>query len=144
MSSKWNKVTSVQPNFEDTFNEDVELDIKYCRKILSRASAQNYAALNKWLKKCSSEWLEKFLECRSLEMMFSMLDFMGIKQNSSISDTVLQLSVIHSIKHILNSVIGIKYLLENQELVDSLTLSKYLLTFYILIFLFFLKYMFLK
>ena len=120
-----NSLTYEELNFD---NHD--LDVEYCEKLLLEPSSQNYASLNNYLKKCSNEWLEDFLECNALQLMFSTLHFMNMKKHlqetTHFTDAVIELEIIRSVKLILNNQVGINYLINGDEyLLYSMTLSEY-------------------
>ena len=108
---------------------DLENDIiteEYCSRFLIKPSSHFYVALNKWLEKCPKEWLQRFLDCDALQLMFSTLNFMGLKK-ASFSDAVIELEIVRSIKLILNSLTGIEYLINLHDehcLMGSLVLGK--------------------
>ena len=117
MESSWKKIRHHQAKFKtgDIKYDELKnkaLDVEYCEWLLSRPSTKNYAMLNKWLEKCSDEWLETFLECGSFHMMFRMLDYLGLKSTSHFIDAVLMLQVVKGIKTIINNVVGMKFILQ--------------------------------
>ena len=100
---------------------DLENDIiteEYCSRFLIKPSSHFYVALNKWLEKCPKEWLQRFLDCDALQLMFSTLNFMGLKK-ASFSDAVIELEIV--------SLTGIEYLINLHDehcLMGSLVLGK--------------------
>lgn len=132
MKNRWNRISAkLKP--AETLNEltsqdvgNAKLDVSYCEQLLCKPSSQNYAALNKWLEKCPREWMEEFLDCNALQYMFATLDIMGSKQNGSFSDAVIQLQIISSIKTVLNSKVGMDYLIDDDtQLVQQMMNGKH-------------------
>lgn len=121
---KFNFVTINAKKIYD-FEHD-HLDKEYCENLLVKPSSEVYAALNKWLQNSPKEWLEQFLDCGALQLMFNTLNFMGLKK-TSFSEAVIELEIMRAIKLILNSRTGIEYLInlhEDHYLIGSLVLGK--------------------
>lgn len=130
MVNKWAKVSRtvvtrkteaplVADDFEQLVNEPEKL-----QNVLSKQSSSTYAALNTYLSKCDSYWMQKFLDSGSLYIMFNLLQFMGTKQGLGFRDTVLQLQIVTVIKSIMNDRTGIDYLLHENQIVVHLALGK--------------------
>ena len=118
MVNRWKRASvTLAPTLKAITSQDLgdaKLDYNYCHTLLSKPSSQTYAALNKWLKECSSEWLDEFLDCNALQTMFATLSFMGMKENAKFADAVIELQIIAVVKTILNSKVGMTYLIDDQ------------------------------
>lgn len=129
MKDKWRKLSDsinkdTVPLKSDDF-ETVGTDYLQCQALLYKHSSTNYAALNAYLSRCTKEWLERFLDCDVLNVMFNILKEMGSKKFAKFTDTVLELQIITVIKSILNNTAGIEYLLNQEDVVLNLTFGKY-------------------
>lgn len=128
MKDNWSKLSIFKRKSvpEKALNlDEVELDVDYCRELLCEPSSQNFATLNNYLNRCTTEWLQSFLECNALNMMLGTLEFMGLRKNASFADAVIELEIVRSIKLILNTKTGIQYLTDTDpDLVESMVLSK--------------------
>ena len=85
-NSKWLKVISFQKRRKSDALQDLEngdLDIDQYKKVLLKSTIFNYADLNVWLKKCSSEWLQQFLECNAMDVIFDALNSISTKKRES-------------------------------------------------------------
>ena len=125
----WKRFNLLRDSTDSQYDfENDTVDDEYCEKLLSKPSSKTYAALNKWLENCPKEWIENFLDAGALHFMFSTLNFMGLKK-AKFSDAVIELEIIRSIKLILNSLVGIEYLInfnEEHALMGSLVLGEFI------------------
>ena len=122
----WKRVSnSVAKNENNSFVdfEGVSLTEEFCEKILTKPDSKTYATLNKWLLACSNEWLKEFLQCNSLKMIFSTLNFMGMKK-ANFSDAVIELQIISVIKTVINTTVGIEFLIDDSDLIFSLAYGR--------------------
>lgn len=123
--SLWKRLSSSLAQEEDNFKFVEELDLAQCQEVLLKPSTKNYTRLNIWLKKCSDEWLSKFLEHNCLYMIFSALNVLSGRQYQEFGDAVLQLDLVRSIKNILNKQVGMKYLIkDDNDLIFEMALGK--------------------
>ena len=125
--SGWSKVKKLTEDSHATISdfEDADLTEEYVRYLLSDPSSQTYCALNQWLKLCSSEWIGDFLNCHGLKFMFAGLTFMNLKSSHKFTDTVTQLEIVRCIKSVINSVVGIEFLVNsNDDLMSVMVLCK--------------------
>lgn len=99
---------------------------EFLQTILCNPSTQSCTSLTQWLKSCSVEWISQFLDSNGLRLMFATLGYMSMKENAKFADTVIELEIIRSIKCVINSVVGMEYLIETDEnLVQRMVLCKY-------------------
>lgn len=129
MRDKWGKLSkAVQKNENQLKSDDFESvgkDYEQCQALLRKQSSKNYAALHAHLTRCTKQWLERFLECDALTVMFNLLTEMGSKQRSNFTDTVLELQVITVIKAILNNATGMEFLLREEDIVIHLVFGNH-------------------
>ena len=103
--------------------EGISLTEEFCENILTKPDSKTYATLNKWLLSCSNEWLQEFLQCNSLKMIFSTLNFMGMKK-ANFFDAVIELQIINVIKTVINTTIGIEFLIDDSDLIFNLAYGR--------------------
>lgn len=106
--------------------EDGTISFDVCRRLLDRPSVKNYTTLNICLKKCSTKFYGDILyNCDALQTMFNTLAALSTKRSRSLSDTVLQSEVVKAIKILINSEIGMSYLLDAEcSLVTDMAFGK--------------------
>ena len=113
---------------EDIVSEEGELlNAAAVRKLLKSPTVKSYTAFMICLKKGSSKFIEQILqECDALQLMFDALAALSLKHIGSFSDTILQLEIVRAVKMILNSPIGIVYLIEEDRgFVSDLAFGKF-------------------
>lgn len=126
MKDKWGRLSRRvhhENELDSSEFESVGEDYDRCQALLRRHSSKNYAALNAYLSRCTREWLERFLECDALDVMFNLITEMGSSKSSNFTDTVLELQVITVIKNVLNNTVGMEFLLRQENVVVHLMLG---------------------
>ena len=71
----------------------------------------NISGLKKRLQKADKEWMEKFLEQGGLSSIFNALDAFEGRGFSSIPDAVRQLTCVECIKAVMNSEVGLNFII---------------------------------
>ena len=107
----------------DEINWDVESELVI--KFLTLPNARNYTALRRQLEKCDAVWMTEFLEHDGLEIMFSALRQMAQRSYMKFADAVLQLELIRCIKAVMNSKVGMEFVIDHGEMVHKLTLGEF-------------------
>lgn len=79
---------------------------------LQRGSS-NLTALKARLASCSDEWMSGFLDINGLELLFDHLVKLGSKGFMKFADAVDQLSCVGCIRAVMNSSIGLEYLIDS-------------------------------
>ena len=102
---------------EDVVSEEGELlNAAAVRKLLQKPTVKSYTSFMICLKKGSAKFVEHILhECDALQLMFDALAALSMKSIGSFTDTILQLSIVRALKMILNSSVGIVYLIEEDR-----------------------------
>ena len=85
--------------------------------MIQQCSPIIYSSFSAWLRIAPSDWLTSFLQNNGLLTMFSVLTS-SISRKKDITEAVLDIMVIQCVKHVLNSQVGLTYLVDgNQDLV---------------------------
>ena len=117
---------------EDFVGEEGELlNAAAVRKLLQKPTVKSYTYFMICLKKGSTKFVEQILqECDALQLMFDALAALSMKSIGSFTDTILQLEIVRALKMILNSSVGIVYLIdEDRGFVSDLAYGKMLFFF---------------
>ena len=117
---------------EDVVGEEGELlNAAAVRKLLQKPTVKSYTYFMICLKKGSTKFVEQILqECDALQLMFDALAALSMKSIGSFTDTILQLEIVRALKMILNSSVGIVYLIdEDRGFVSDLAYGKMLFFF---------------
>lgn len=130
LKTRWGKVKVLA---NDHQNGPVSIDFasampteEFLQRILFDPSLHHYASLNQWLKVCPIDWLKQFLDGNGIRLMFAALSYMSMKGNARFADAVVELEIIRSIKCVINSVVGMEYLIKTDgNLVQLMVLCKY-------------------
>lgn len=119
-------VPSVHTDPTSIIKDDGTISFDVCSRLLQRPSVKNYTTLNICLKKCTSKFYGEILyNCNALQTMFDTLAALSLKGSRSLSDTVLQSEIVKAIKILINSEIGMNYLLGDEcSLVTDMALGK--------------------
>lgn len=97
---------------------DPELSIQ----LLRIPSLPNYAGFRKLVENAKPTWMEEFLERDGLACLFDRLE--KLSASYSISNALFQLEVAYAIRAVLNSKIGIEYLLAHRQFTRQLINGK--------------------
>ena len=128
MLSRWSRIKRLSSGNIGKVKESEVIDfsdIEQCCNELYRPSSENYMALNKWLKICTSAWLEEFLELNGFQTIFCTLRFLEMRWVFRFSSALLQMEIVNCINTILCRNEGMIYLIEGEhDMVDSIMLGK--------------------
>ncbi len=129
--SSWKKIstrftTQDEPgdpqNKLDNVNWDVDSELVI--KFLTIPSSKNYTALRLQLQRCKSEWMREFLSHEGLQYVFIALKQTSERTSVKFLDAVMQVELVKCIKAVMNSKVGMEYVVENGVLVHKLALGK--------------------
>ncbi|KAL5011361.1 hypothetical protein ScPMuIL_009912 [Solemya velum] len=96
-------------------------DPAICVDLLKAPSIQLLGGLKKKFKNADSEWVDGFLDHGGLDALLDCVDVLGCRRMSQLSDALLVLECVASIKSIMNSKQGLEYLAESEGYVRKLT-----------------------
>lgn len=84
---------------------------------LRSPSVQTYSNLKRRLLKFKSnpEWILQFLQSDGLEILFESLEQICQQKSSNFLDSVLQIGCIECVKTVMDSSLGLDYIVENPE-----------------------------
>ncbi len=102
--------------------DNCEPDI--CVGLLKMPSMSTYSALNKKLKSCSENWMMRFLEEDGLEVLLDAVSALSSRRVSALSDAMTLLECIACIKTVMNSKMGLEFLVQNQTYTRRLVKGK--------------------
>ncbi|KAI0224266.1 Inverted formin-2, partial [Lamellibrachia satsuma] len=109
------KITSALGHFDlDHCDPDV------CISFLRNPSIKTYAALKRKLKNADKDWIQGFLDADGLEILLSAIDLVGGRRVSQLSDAMLLLECVSCIKELMNSKVGLEYLIQHTDSADKL------------------------
>lgn len=117
MQSKILDVLSYQ-NF-DSFAPEVCIDF-----MKSKPSLQFLSALNRKLNHKNKEWNNEFLDLNGFESLLDLVDVLGIRRVTQLSDAMLLLECIGCVKTLMNSKVGLAYLVEHGDSLKRLVTGK--------------------
>ena len=84
-----------------------------CIDLMKNANLKFLSSLNKKLKQKNKEWNEEFLDLNGAQGLLDLVDTLGIRRVTQLSDALLLLECIQCIKTIMNSKTGLGYLVEH-------------------------------
>lgn len=88
-------------------------DPELCITLLHRA--QHFTSLKNVLKKADSTWMEGFLEQGGLSAIFDALQILAEKGFASLTDALRQLECVGCIKAVMNSQVGLDFIIHYPE-----------------------------
>jgi len=113
------KAVSHRPIFrvEDVVGDDGSLlNAAAVRKLLQKPSVKSYTSFLICLRKGSMKFIEQIIqECDAFQLMFDALAALSLKTIGSFTDTILQLEIVRAVKMVLNSKVGLNYLIEEER-----------------------------
>ena len=109
--SLWRKVTGSSSRHGSS-STSLDGDPEHVVTQLSRAAVSYTALRHKLVKKVSDTWLLLFLEHGGLQALFVGLGALSARGYARFSDTVQQLECVHCIQAVLNSPVGMDYILD--------------------------------
>ena len=98
---------------------DPELSIQ----LLRVPSLPNYAGFRKIIEHAKPAWMEEFLMRDGLSVLFDKLE--KVSSSFGISNAIFQLELVYAIRAVLNSRIGLEYLLTQRKLTRQLMNCNY-------------------
>ncbi len=102
-------------DFLEKFEEwDPELSIQ----LLKIPSLPNYSGFRKLIENAKSSWMEDFLERDGLAVLFDRLE--KLSTGFSITNALFQSEVTYAIRAVVNSKIGLEYLLAHRQFTRQL------------------------
>lgn len=116
MQSKLMDILSYQN--VDSFSPEV------CIDIMKSPSLKFLSALNRKLKQNNKEWNGEFLDLHGSEALLDLVDTLGIKRVTQLSDAMLLLECIVCIKTLMNSKMGLRYLVEHIGSLNRIVIGK--------------------
>ena len=123
--SKWiavvNKRVGLIHNEEKAVN--FGKDPKYVAHSLKNPCISNYFGLRSLLRGASANWVQSFLEHGGLNSLFQALENLGKRKymSAGVVNAFLQLECVFCIRNVMNTKIGMEFILENRELSRLLT-----------------------
>ena len=88
-------------------------DPELCISLLHRGL--NFSGLKNRLRKADQTWMEGFLENGGLSAIFDALQVLGDKGFSSLADALKQLDCVACIKAVMNSQVGLDFIIHYPE-----------------------------
>ncbi|XP_021344592.1 inverted formin-2-like isoform X2 [Mizuhopecten yessoensis] len=101
---------------ETLLHPDLEnCDPEICVEIigLPTFSLKSFCSLKKKIEHSKAEWIQGFLDNGGLDRLFDIVDNVGSKRVNQLSDAMLLLECVACIKSVLNSRLGLDYLVQN-------------------------------
>lgn len=94
---------------------------------LRSPSVQIYSTLKRKLLKAKSkpEWILQFLHHDGLELLFESLDQICLQKTSSFLDSVLQIGCVECIRIIMDTSIGLDYVVENKDFIPKFASGRF-------------------
>ena len=89
------------------------VDAELCITLLSRGL--NFSGVKNRLRTADEAWIESFLEHGGLSAIFDALETLGEKGFSSLSDALKQLDCVACIKAVMNSQVGLDFIIHYPE-----------------------------
>ncbi|KAH3836366.1 hypothetical protein DPMN_109736 [Dreissena polymorpha] len=93
--------------------------------MLKNASLKLLAALNKKLKQNDGSWNKEFLEQGGWAALMSLVDALGVRRVIQLSDAMLLLECVQCVKSLMNSKMGLGYLVEHGGTLNHLVRGSY-------------------
>ncbi|KAK3538051.1 hypothetical protein QTP70_027405 [Hemibagrus guttatus] len=123
---KWVVVKSHLGSSQDSDSSTQECNLEnsepeLCIRLLQVPSVVNYSGLKKRLEGSDQAWMVQFLEQSGLDLLLEALGRLSGRGCSSISHALLQLTCIGCVKAVMNSSIGIHFIMENEFYVRKLS-----------------------
>ncbi|KAF5890860.1 inverted formin-2 isoform X1, partial [Clarias magur] len=108
----------------DTSTQEANLENaepELCIRLLQVPTVVNYSGLKKRLEGSDQTWMVQFLELSGLDLLLEALDRLSGRGCSRITDALLQLTCVNCVKAVMNSSIGIHFIMENEGYVRKLS-----------------------
>lgn len=99
-----------------------------CVSLLRIPSMHTFSALKKKLKNVDPDWIQGFLEADGLEVLLDCVDNIGSRRVTQLSDAMLLLECVACIKAVMNSKLGLEYIVGHKEHTRKLVKGRLKLT----------------
>ncbi|MCJ8737056.1 hypothetical protein PDJAM_G00019400 [Pangasius djambal] len=126
VQKKWAVVKSHLGSSQDSDSSTQEANLEnaepeLCIRLLQVPTVVNYSGLKKRLEGSDQAWMLQFLELSGLDLLLEALDRLSGRGCSRITDALLQLTCVNCVKAVMNSSIGIHFIMENEGYVRKLS-----------------------
>ncbi|XP_060736260.1 inverted formin-2 isoform X4 [Tachysurus vachellii] len=126
VQKKWAVVKSHLGSSQDSDSSTQEANLEnaepeLCIRLLQVPTVVNYSGLKKRLEGSDQAWMVQFLELSGLDLLLEALDRLSGRGCSRITDALLQLTCVNCVKAVMNSSIGIHFIMENEGYVRKLS-----------------------
>ena len=91
-----------------------------CIDFLKSPNLKLLSSLNKKLKHNNADWNEEFLELHGSDVLLDIVDALGYKRVTKLSDALLLLESVECVKTIMNSKMGLDYLVQHGDYLKKL------------------------
>ena len=91
-----------------------------CIDFLKCPNLKLLSSLNKKLKQNKKDWIEEFLELQGSDALLDLVDMLGFKRVTHLDDALLLLESVSCIKTLMNSKIGLPYLVQHGDYLKKL------------------------
>lgn len=117
----WSPYQGAGPSIHDSISQP-----ECVVELLRSPSVQIYSTLKRKLLKARSnpEWILQFLHHDGLELLFESLDEICCQKTSSFLDSILQVGCVECIKIIMDTSIGLDYVVENSDFIPKFASGK--------------------
>lgn len=136
MQKKWAVVKSHLGSSQDSDSSTQEANLEnaepeLCIRLLQVPTVVNYSGLKKRLEGSDQTWMVQFLELSGLDLLLEALDRLSGRGCSRITDALLQLTCVNCVKAVMNSSIGIHFIMEHEGYVRKLSQGTTCLVLYV-------------
>lgn len=126
VQKKWAVLKSHLGSSQDSDSSTQEANLEnaepeLCIRLLQVPTVVNYSGLKKRLEGSDQAWMVQFLELSGLDLLLEALDRLSGRGCSRITDALLQLTCVSCVKAVMNSSIGIHFIMENEGYVRKLS-----------------------
>lgn len=131
--SKWKKknpLLKMQSKVMDAITgENIDtLSPEVCIGLLKNANLKFLSNLNRKLKQNNKTWNGEFLDLNGAQALLDLVDALGVRRVTQLSDALLLLECVQCVKTIMNSKMGLAYLVENGADLNRLVRGKFIVT----------------
>lgn len=109
------------PNF-DSFTPEV------CIELMKSANLKFISNLNKKLRQNDKEWNEQFLDNNGAQALLDLVETLGVRRVTQLADAMLLLECVQCIKTIMNSRMGLAYLVDHGADLNRLVRGKFVIS----------------
>lgn len=129
MQKKWAVLKGHLGSSQDSDSSMQEANLEnaepeLCIRLLQVPTVVNYSGLKKRLEGSDQAWMVQFLELSGLDLLLEALGRLSGRGCSRITDALLQLTCVNCVKAVMNSSIGIHFIMENEGYVRKLSQGK--------------------